>query len=144
VAVESLELNPLQHPQQAVSSARQQHQHQLRLQASQAQVSSAVHWAVEHNPRPEILEAVFLAEELLQSLRPAACLAAASLRQTNPLRLQAEVEFSAAAHQQHQMQGRRVEDFSVGLLHSLRNQRLGERVCLAEETTMLAKACLAV
>jgi hypothetical protein len=159
LAQDSLDPNPRQHPQQAaVSSARQQHQ--LRLQARQVDPFSAAHLVVERNLRLEILEAVSLAE-LLQSLQPAVCSAAASL-QTNLLRLRAEADCSEAVHQQHQMQVRlevdcsaaarlqhqmqvrRVEDFSEEQLLNLRSLRLEERVCLAVETTMLARVRLAV
>jgi hypothetical protein len=144
LAVESLDPNPLQHPQQAVSSAAVRQQHQLRLQARQVQVFSAAHWAAEHNPRLEILEAVSLAERLLQNLQLAACLAAVRLTQTNLLRQLEEVDCLAAVHQQQRMQARQAEGFSVHLPLSLRNQRPEERACSAEETTMLGRVCSAV
>ena len=133
--MDSLDPNPPQLPQQAVSSAAARQQHQLRLQARQVQVFSAAHWAAEHNLRLETPEAESLAEQLLQSLQLAACLEAVRLRQTSPRRPRAEVDYSAAEHPQQRMQA---AESSVRLPLSPRNQRPEERVCSAEETTMLA------
>ena len=105
------------------------------------QVFSAAHWAAEHNLRLETPEAESLAEQLLQSLQLAACLAAVRLRQTSLLRPRAEVDCSAAEHPQQRMQA---ADSSVHLPLSPRNQRPEERVCSAEETTMLARVYSAV